>query len=83
MEYAKSKQTVTGQHVEDEDVRQRDDYNDNCDIHALHIIKMPRVAQQPRAANGRNVSGSMAASPFKSPMKYEEVVTVFRSMTLI
>jgi len=37
---------------------------------------MPRVAQQPRAANGRNVSGSMTASPFKSPMKYEDVVAV-------
>jgi hypothetical protein len=39
---------------------------------------MPRVAQQPRATNGRNVSGSMAASPFKTPMKYEDVVILFR-----
>lgn len=38
------------------------------------VVTMPRVAQQPRAANGRNVSGSMAASPFKSPTKYENVV---------
>jgi hypothetical protein len=36
----------------------------------IGIFTMPRVAQQPRASNGRNVSGSMAASPFKSPVKY-------------
>ncbi|KAG9238321.1 putative condensin complex subunit 2 [Amylocarpus encephaloides] len=30
---------------------------------------MPRVAQAPRASNGRVASGSVAASPFKSPVK--------------
>ncbi|KAK0734164.1 condensin complex subunit 2/barren [Lasiosphaeria miniovina] len=30
---------------------------------------MPRVAQQPRRSASRNVSGSLAASPFKSPVK--------------
>lgn len=66
---------MTGWHVE---MRGKDDNNDDCDIYILHLITMPRVAQQPRATNGRNASGSMAASPFKSPMKYGEVVTVLR-----
>ncbi|CAG8972402.1 hypothetical protein HYALB_00007156 [Hymenoscyphus albidus] len=30
---------------------------------------MPRVAQAPRSSNGRVASGSMTASPFKSPIK--------------
>ncbi|KEY70617.1 hypothetical protein S7711_02221 [Stachybotrys chartarum IBT 7711] len=30
---------------------------------------MPRVAQKPRPAGARSTSGSMAASPFKSPIK--------------
>ncbi len=35
-----------------------------------HRSKMPRVAQNPRASGpGRAVSGSIAASPFKSPVK--------------
>jgi hypothetical protein len=70
---------VTGT-FEDGDVsrdNQIADNNDDCEIHSLHYFTMPRVAQQPRAAKGRNVSGSMAASSFKSPVKYENIVIIF------
>jgi hypothetical protein len=41
--------------------------NNTDTISTLH--KMPRVAQNPRGNNGRVASGSLAASPFKSPVK--------------
>ena len=40
----------------------------NTDIIST-LRKMPRVAQNPRGNNGRVASGSLAASPFKSPVK--------------
>jgi len=41
----------------------------NNDDTILTYPKMPRVAQAPRGNNGRVASGSLAASPFKSPVK--------------
>ena len=39
-------------------------------VYAFIIPEMPRVAQGPRGSSSRVPSGSMAASPFKSPVKY-------------
>lgn len=36
---------------------------------SLNVTAMPRVAQAPRPSNSRAAPGSIAASPFKSPVK--------------